>query len=237
MGEGRGVHELTGPDWCRLRSKTLKTLHTHLVFPYQAAWFNVQTGSGGLKCVGGDAEGTLVVNATERTVVIKVQGRNPVGLRGLLWGCLNSTIGTFGGIAITKEKVVCGACDEETSTRLLRRKIMKGRLDFICEMCDTRLPVDDLLPGALCTSHNANAATDTYQLLREWMKTPEKAKAEGKLFPGQKMAWRQLVSTYLRSFLPVAMHPEDSPPLLWLPQLSATGCVHLACIVVALSLP
>ena len=191
----------------------------------QAAWFDVHTGSGGLKCKGPHAEGILAVDAAKETVTIKVQGRDPVGLRGLLCGCLHSAVGSFGGVEITKENVVCGICNEEVSTRVLRRKIMKGRLDLRCQICDERLSITDLLPGALCTSDNADAASDNYKLLCEWMQTPEKAKSEDMFFPGQKMAWRQLVSTYLRSFLPVMMRPSDSPPLLWLPQLSSTGSV------------
>ena len=162
-------------------------------------------------------------------MTIKVQGRDPVGLRGLLCGCLHSAVGSFGGVEITKEKVVCGICNEEVSTRVLRRKIMKGRLHLSCQNCDERLPITDLLPGALCTSDNADAASDNYKLLCDWMQTPEKAKSEDMFFPGQKMAWRQLVSTYLSSLLPVTMRPSDSPPLLWLPQLSPTGWVSSAC--------
>ena len=195
------------------------------MLPNQFGWFNAQTGSGGLKCVGQDAEGILVVNSAKGTVRIKVQGRDPVGLRGLLRSCLTSVIGNFGGIAITKEKVVCGACDEEMSTQVLHRKIMKGKQHLFCNNCDTPLPIDDLLPGALSTSHNADALVENYKLLSEWLKTPEKAKEEGKFVFGQKVAWRHLVTTYLRSFLPAAMHPEDMPPLLWLPRRSSSGCV------------
>ena len=93
-------------------------------------------------------------------VAIKVQGRDPVGLRGLLYGCLHSTIGSFGGIAITRERVICGFCDEETAIRGLTRKIMKGRVDFICDVCDSRLPVADLLPGSVPTAHDEDAAAD-----------------------------------------------------------------------------
>ena len=149
----------------------------------------------------------------------------------MLCGCLHSAVGSFGGVEITKENVVCGICNEEVSTRVLRRKIMKGRLDLRCQLCDERVPITDLLPGALCTSDNADAASDNYKLLCEWMQTPEKAKSEDMFFPGQKMAWRQLVSTYLSSFLPVTMRPSDSPPLLWLPQLSPTGWVSCACVM------
>lgn len=176
----------------------------------------------------GGAEGILTVDAVKAIVMIKVQGRDPVGLRGLLWGCLRSTIGSFAGVNVTKEKVVCGVCDEETSTRVLRRKIIKGRLNFYCENCDTALPIEDLLPGSLCTSHDGDGANDNYKLICEWIKTPEKAQAQDKFFPGQQMAWRHVLSTYLRSFLPTTIHPEDSPPLLWLPQLSSTGWVSFA---------
>lgn len=197
--------------------------------PCQAAWYDAQTGSGGLKCAVNDAEGTLVVDAPGKAVTIKVQGRDAVGLRGLLCGCLRTAVGNFPGVKITKERVVCGVCEEETSTRALRRKIMSGGLEILCAVCDTRLPIEDLLPGTLhaSASHGAAAAADNYKLLCEWIKTPEKAKAEGKFLPGQQMVWRQLLSTYLRSFVPAAIHSEDSPPLLWLPQLSPTGCASL----------
>ena len=174
------------------------------------------------------AEGILTVDAEKATVMIKVQGRDPVGLRGLLSGCLRSTIDSFPGVKVMKENVVCGFCGEERSTGALRKRIMTGRLNLYCEICDAALPIEDLLPGSLCASHGDNDVKDNYKLICEWIKTPEEAQTQGKFFPGQQMAWRRLLSTYLRSFLPATMHPEDSPPLLWLPQLSSTGWVSFA---------
>ena len=103
----------------------------------QAAWFDVQSGSGGLKCVFSGAEGILTVDAEKATVMIKVQGRDPVGLRGLLSGCLRSTIDSFDGVEVTNENIVCGSkkCNVWRSTKGLRQRIMQGRLIFHCENC------------------------------------------------------------------------------------------------------
>ena len=190
----------------------------------QAAWFNAKTGSGGLKCVFGDSEGILDVDAKIEIVTIKVQGRDPVGLRGLLWGCLRSAIGSFSGVNIKKERVVCGSCEEEVSTRALRARMgHHSTLNLKCESCENALHIEDLLPGILNSSHVDDATNEKYKLICEWIKTPERAKTQGKFFPGQQMAWRYLLTTYLRSFVPVAMQSEDLlPPLLWLPRLSST---------------
>ena len=171
------------------------------------------------------AEGILTVDAAKEIVEIKVQGRDPVGLRGLLSGCLRSTIDIFDGVKVTNENLVCGFCKVWRSTTGLRRRIIQGRLIFRCENCQNVLPIEDLLPGSLRTSHDDDGAKDNYQLVCEWIKTPEKAQLDGKFYTGQQMAWRSLLSTYLRSFLPTTVQPKDSPPLLWLPQTSSTGWV------------
>ena len=184
----------------------------------------METGSGGLKCMLDMNEGMLNIDAAKSFITIKVQGPNPVGLRGLLWGCVVSALREFAGIAVEKEHVVCGICGTERPVKVLRRKIKKGRFRILCEECDEQLPIDDLLPGALHTADtDPESATQDHKLVLELLAAANKDKTRGKFGPGKQLAWRGLLTTYLSSFLPRTIRPERAPPLLWMPQISPTG--------------
>ena len=193
--------------------------------PFQAAWFRVHSGSGGLKCQLANAEGTVVVDAAKATVTIKVQGRGAAKLRGALRQCLHSTIAKFSGVRMVKEAVVCGVCQNHTSIQSLYQRVIKGLRDFECDNCKTRSPITDLHPDP----RSSGTVADKHKLICEWMEKEETAKRERNFLLGRKAAFRNVVPAYLSSFLPTNMRPRDSPPLLWLPQISSIGYVTMMC--------
>ena len=185
----------------------------------------MHSGSGGLKCQLENAEGTVFVDTARATVTIKTQGRDAAKLRGTLRQCLHSTIAKFSGVRMTREAVVCGVCQNHTSIQALYQRVMKGLRDFECDNCKTRSPITDLHPDPL----SGGAVADKHKLFSEWMEKEETAEREGNFLPGREAAFRNIVPAYLSSFLPSNMRPEDSPPLLWLPQISSKGYVTIVC--------
>ena len=200
-------------------------------FLFQAAWFDLQSGDGGMKCVLGDSEGTLSVSARRRklfTVTVKVRGPNPMGLRGLLWDCVQSAVKGFPGIKMTEEALIC-SCKRKTyiDNLKLNPKVYLER-SLKCSECHRKLPIDDLVPIMTLASLHVDNPDEELKLLSlsELMKAPEQAKKENKFPPELQVTWRHFFLVYLRRiFLPgmAAIRTEESPPLLWLPRTSSDG--------------
>ena len=181
----------------------------------------METGSGKLKCVLDKDEGTVDIDAEKCVVTVKVQGPNPVGLRGLLWRCFLSAVHEFSGLAIERETLVC-ACGGTRSAAGVRKKFTRGKFRVECYECDEVLPTDDLLPGALSlATDDPTAAANDYKRMLELLASADKAKSRGKFGPGKQREWRRLVAVYLYSLVTPAVPDRNrAPPLLWLPRPS-----------------
>lgn len=170
-----------------------------------------------------DNEGFVEIDAVKCVVTVKVQGPNPVGLRGLLWECLVLAVREFSSVEIEQEELVC-ACGQTLSANYVRKSFTRGNFRVKC-VCEELLPTDDLLPGALSlATEDPTAASKDYELMLQLLAFAEKTKKSGKFGFGTQREWRRLVTVYLFSFVKKAAFPnrDRAPPLLWLPRPSTS---------------